>query len=44
LYYIRRKSVKETKAKLRKETKKIIEESKEKIDTAEDETTEEQPQ
>lgn len=28
LYYIRRKSVKETKAKLRKETKKVMEESK----------------
>mgnify|MGYP002395072596 CR=1 FL=1 len=37
LYYIRKKSVKETKAKLRKETKKVMEESKqaEKEDVAE---------
>ncbi len=44
LYYIRRKSVKETKAKLRKEIKKVIKESKENAETIEDETGEEQPQ
>ncbi len=44
LYYIRRKSVKETKAKLRKEIKKVIKESKENAEAIEDETGEEQPQ
>lgn len=38
LYYIRRKSVKETKAKLRKETKKVIEESKKDRDEVVDNT------
>ena len=46
LYYIRRKSIKETKAKLRKETKKVVEESvgDKKGDIVEPETTEEKPQ